>query len=136
MDKIQVVPTLEKNKNKKVPVEIDYDKLAEAIVKANLKTEKIKTETEKNRIKNKKLSKGTIALMVIFAIFSTLFILGAILNFTRKDGTDMGIKCILWAGTYIVIFFTTWLIGKNNEINFVINIISLVIALTALVIAI
>ena len=42
MDKIQVVPTLEKKKDKKAPLEIDYDKLAEAIVKAK----KIEKENE------------------------------------------------------------------------------------------
>lgn len=110
MGKIQVVPTLEKNKNKKVSVEIDYDKLAEAIVKAQIKLNQSEPSHQKPRPSWKKFWRN------IWEIICRK-------NKTNGDLTIDGFKLILsitfdtlcFAGVFVFIKFLVFTINHFGD---------------------
>lgn len=137
-------------------VEIDYDRLAEVIVKANklskdeirnavcdgiLQAEERREQIAKEKIKNTKLSGWAIARLIFFGIVAAFFVILAIIAVTSNiDDIGTGITAAghfsAVAAAYVMLAITDYALEKNKDKNFGFNVISIMLALSSLLVAI
>ena len=137
-------------------VEIDYDKLAEAIVKANqlshgdirnavcdgiLQAEERREQIAKEKIKNTKLSGWAIARLIFFSIVAVFFVILAICAVVSNvadiaKGITAAGHFSAVAAAYVMLAITDYALEKNKDKNFGFNLISIMLALGSLLVAI
>lgn len=137
-------------------VEIDYDKLAEAIAKANqltqddirnavctgiLQAEEQRELIAKDRIKNTKLTGWAIVRLIFFSAVAVVFTILAVCAIAINSG-DIA-RGVAVAGQfsvvalgYVMLAVTDYALEKNKDKNFGFNVLSIMLALGSLIIAI
>lgn len=135
--------------NKQI-VEIDYDKLADAIVKANHKVEE---EKQRQNTLDKGLTKLTMALFIIMGVICFLFagcgVVAIVKVFQTMNWKDIAsvIAYFIAIAIFIVLFAYISLLGftfiksakdvsKEKDRNYIIAIFSTIIGFVSLIVAI
>lgn len=109
-------------------IEIDYDKLAEAIVKAQEKKEKI----DRENFKNAKTSGFTKCISIGCIVVAVFLILISIPYFVEKEIIS-GLKIILMSALFVVLRFAVIITAKTTDKNYSINVAMVTLALAAVI---
>ena len=129
------------NNIESIQMDIDYEKLANAIVKAQSKAEEQKLQNEKNRIKNTKLSKFSILKIAILSIFALICLVFGLVNLTitaidLQTRLINSFRFLYFSIAYAFLAFVQYAISKNRNQNFVFNMLSVVLAFATFILAI
>lgn len=108
--------------------EIDYDKLAEAIVKAQEKKEKV----DRENFKNKKISRFTKFFSVGCIVAAIFLVLFSIFSFVGRDIIS-GLKILLMSALFMVLRFALIITAKTTDKNYSINVAAVTLALAAVI---
>ena len=108
--------------------EIDYDKLADAIVNAQEKKEKI----DRENFKNKKISGFTKFFSVGCIAVAIFLVLVSIPSFVERDIIS-GLKILLMSALFIVLRFALIITAKTTDKNYSINVAAVTLALAAVI---
>lgn len=111
--------------------EIDYEKLANAILSAEEKKEK----KEQEDFKAKTLPLKNIIGMIFTGVAIIIFVILAIISFISKD-IITGAKFLLLFMTGILFEYTIYIMGKSANRQLLLSIYSILIAMVSLVISV
>ncbi len=128
-DKPQVI-----NNIQELNLEIDYDKLEKTIENAIISAELRKEQTERETIKNKKLSKLTTVILYValgIAFIHLMLIIGFILvsDFDRVPRLFYNMCIFVLCGIYALV------VDKTQNTTSALNLISIILAVISLIIA-
>lgn len=113
-----------------VNLQIDYDKLSVAIADAI----ELERKREEKNFKNKKLSKLSIITIIVFILATLVALAYAIYCFCTTD-LRTGLKPLMIAIIYALTTVVAFWVGKTKDNNFIISLISLLIAFSSFVFA-
>ncbi len=108
--------------------EIDYDKLASAIVKA----QELKEISDAEKFKKTKPSIKAKILMCILGFFTFAFIVFGVISICEKEFAN-GAKLFLFATIYGLLIYSEYIMSKTKNKNIIFNISSIIIAVTSFV---
>lgn len=123
------------------PTLLTKEDIQEAVCNGIIQADTRREEITKDRIKNTKLSGGTIAAMVFFSIAAAFFFSLAVVSVVTNLGNlVVGIinasKFLIISFTYVLVVFVEYALGKNKEKSFAYNTITILMTFITFVVAI
>lgn len=116
------------DKRQKASFEIDYDKLADAIVKAELKAKTEKEQTERNKKAGKLFHFSAVAYVLFIITFLALSVLLLIINDNNR-----AFAMILLSGIMGLFLYIQYIIHIDGGADRMLNAITLITALVSLI---
>lgn len=111
--------------------------IQEAVCAGIMQAEVKKEESERERIKNTKLSRFTIVMIVVYSIIAALvFLLAAVIATIDIDVSSKISSCgklAIIGMSYIFVAIMQYAVGKNKDKNFTYNMISILFAFISVV---
>lgn len=124
----------------KRPAQLSVEDIQNAVAKGILQAEEQQELNTKEKIKNTKLTVGTILRLIFFGVVAAFFVTLAIMAFTVYS-EDIG-KAIAVAGqmsavaaAYVMLAFADYVTAKNKDKTFGFNVITVVVAVMSLLVA-
>ncbi len=116
------------NNIQELKLEIDYDKLADAIVKAELKAKTEKEQTERNKKAGKLFRFSAVAYVLFIITFLALSVLLLIINDNNR-----AFAMILLSGIMGLFLYIQYIIHIDGGADRMLNAITLITALVSLI---